>query len=50
MILELSGVWKIFRLGNESVEALRGVDLELEKGDYVTVIGSNGAGKSTLLN
>ncbi len=50
MILELSGIWKVFRLGTEAVEALCGVDLALEEGEFVTVIGSNGAGKSTLLN
>ena len=50
MILELTGVWKTFSLGVERVEALRGVDLSLAEGDFITVIGSNGAGKSTLLN
>ena len=50
MILELSGISKTFTLGAERIEALRGVDLSLAEGEFVTVIGSNGAGKSTLLN
>lgn len=50
MILELSDVSKTFNLGAEKIEALRGVDLSLAEGEFVTVIGSNGAGKTTLLN
>jgi len=51
MMLRLVGISKTFYPGtaNERV-ALRDVDLELEEGDFVTIIGSNGAGKSTLLN
>ena len=50
-MLELKNIWKTFNAGtvNEKV-ALRGVDLQLNDGDFVTVIGGNGAGKSTLLN
>lgn len=50
-MLTLTGVRKTFNKGtvNEKV-ALAGIDLHLEKGDFVTVIGGNGAGKSTLLN
>ena len=50
-MLRLTGVRKTFNRGtvNEKV-ALQGVDLHLEKGDFVTVIGGNGAGKSTTLN
>ncbi len=50
-MLEVKGVWKTFNAGtvNEKT-ALRGVDLTLNDGDFVTVIGGNGAGKSTLLN
>ncbi|MCL2850245.1 MAG: ATP-binding cassette domain-containing protein, partial [Micrococcales bacterium] len=50
-MLRLTGVSKTFYPGtaNERV-ALRGIDLELQTGDFVTIIGSNGAGKSTLLN
>ena len=50
-MLELKDVCKTFNAGtvNEKV-ALRGVNLTLEEGDFVTVIGGNGAGKSTTLN
>ncbi|MGI5988169.1 MAG: ABC transporter ATP-binding protein [Dysosmobacter sp.] len=50
-MLELKNVWKVFNAGtvNEK-QALRGVDLTLNDGDFVTVIGGNGAGKSTMLN
>lgn len=50
-MLELVDVYKTFNLGtiNEK-KALNGVNLKLEAGDFVTVIGGNGAGKSTVLN
>ncbi len=50
-MLDIKGIWKTFNAGtvNEKT-ALRGVDLHLDNGDFVTVIGGNGAGKSTLLN
>lgn len=50
-MLELIDIHKTFNLGtiNEK-KALNGVDLHLEEGDFVTVIGGNGAGKSTVLN
>ena len=50
-MLELNNVYKTFNLGtiNEK-KALNGVNLKLEDGDFVTVIGGNGAGKSTTLN
>ena len=50
-MLELKNVYKTFNAGtvNEKI-ALNGLDLTLEDGDFVTVIGGNGAGKSTMLN
>ena len=50
-MLELKNIYKTFNAGtvNEKV-ALNGLDLTLEDGDFVTVIGGNGAGKSTMLN
>ncbi|MCR4789777.1 MAG: ABC transporter ATP-binding protein [Treponemataceae bacterium] len=50
-MLKLTNITKTFNPGTiTEKKALRGVDLELEEGDFVTVIGGNGAGKSTLLN
>ncbi len=50
-MLDIKGIYKTFNPGtvNEKT-ALRGVDLHMEEGQFVTVIGGNGAGKSTLLN
>ena len=50
-MLELVDIHKTFNLGtiNEK-KALNGVNLQLDEGDFVTVIGGNGAGKSTVLN
>ena len=50
-MLELSGIHKTFNIGtiNEK-KALVDVNLKVEEGDFITVIGGNGAGKSTMLN
>ena len=50
-LLELRGVYKTFNPGTpDEVRALRGVDLTVEPGSFVVVIGTNGSGKSTTLN
>src|SRR5437773_10556321 len=50
-MLELRRVYKTFNAGTPNeVRALRGVDLTLDEGSFVIVIGTNGSGKSTLLN
>jgi putative ABC transport system ATP-binding protein len=48
--VELKGLVKNYRLGQTVVSALRGVDLELHRGEFTAVIGASGSGKSTLLN
>ena len=50
-MLDLKGIKKTFNPGSiTEKKALQGIDLHLEDGDFVTIIGGNGAGKSTLLN
>ncbi len=49
-LLRLEGVEKVYRVGSSEVHALRGVDLEIERGGYAAIMGSSGSGKSTLLN
>jgi putative tryptophan/tyrosine transport system ATP-binding protein len=49
-MLRLEALRRVFRSGPDLVVALSGIDLHLQRGDFLTVIGSNGAGKTTLLN
>ena len=49
-IIELRDVHKIYTMGTEKVHALNGVSLEIQRGEYVAVMGSSGSGKSTLMN
>lgn len=49
-VVRLSEVTKIFRMGNNKVEALKGVDLTIKTGEYLSIMGPSGSGKSTLFN
>ncbi len=49
-IMEMQDVWKIYRMGEVEVPALRGVSVKIKKGDFVAIIGASGSGKSTMMN
>jgi len=49
-VVRVSGVTKRFKLGKIEVQALKGVDLQIERGEYLSIMGPSGSGKSTLFN
>ena len=49
-LIELKNVYKIYQMGSETVHALDGVDLTIDRGEFVAIVGSSGSGKSTAMN
>ena len=50
MFLQIQGIKKSFGTGDSRVDVLKGLDLEIERGEFCVLLGPSGSGKSTLLN
>lgn len=50
VVIRTEGLTKVYEMGAEQVHALRGIDVEIRKGEYVAIMGPSGSGKSTLMN
>ncbi len=50
VIIRTEDLWKTYEMGSEQIHALRGVSIDIFKGEYVAIMGPSGSGKSTLMN
>ncbi|MEM7125219.1 MAG: ABC transporter ATP-binding protein [Chloroflexota bacterium] len=50
MVIQTEALWRVYKLGDQEIPALRGVDLNIKSGDFLSLKGRSGSGKTTLLN
>ena len=50
LVIEIRGITKVYRMGDQTIHALRGVDLKIHRNEYVAIMGPSGSGKSTMMN
>src|SRR5262249_20188997 len=49
-LISMRNIWKTYQMGSEEVHALHGVSFDVQKNEYLAIIGPSGSGKSTLMN
>lgn len=49
-LIHLEGLNKVYRVGDQEIQALRDIDLRIEEGEFISIVGSSGSGKSTLMH